>query len=58
MALPPALPLDNPRAQAVVGCAIAFPTMATFSVIGRFLARRLKKADFQADDWTVVLSLV
>ncbi|KAI4159446.1 MAG: hypothetical protein L6R39_000348 [Caloplaca ligustica] len=58
MALPPPLPNDNSRARTVVGCAIAFPAMATLAVIGRFVARRLKKADLMADDWLIVLALI
>lgn len=58
MAVPAPLPNNNPRGRSVVGWDVAFLAIATFAVIGRFVARRLKKADLKADDWTIVLSLI
>lgn len=58
MPWPPPLPLDNEHARSVVGVGLCFPTVATLCVIGRFVARRLKKAAIKADDWIILPALV
>lgn len=54
---PSPLPLDNQHAKSIVICAIVFPTIATLAVVGRFCARRMKKAAFEADDWIILPAL-
>ena len=42
----------------MLGLSIAFPIIATASVIFRFEARRIKRLKLEADDWTVLVALV
>ena len=38
--------------------AIVFPILATFAVLFRFYARKIKSQRLKADDWTILLTLV
>jgi len=58
MALPAALPLDNGHASSIVVCAILFPSLATLSVVARFVARWKKGVGYGADDCFVVFALI
>ena len=42
----------------MLGLSIAFPIIATASVIFRFEARRIKRLKLEADDWTILVALV
>ena len=42
----------------LLGLTIAFPIIATASVIFRFEARRIKRLKLEADDWLVLAALV
>ena len=42
----------------ILGLGIAFPIIATASVIFRFEARRIKRLKLEADDWTILAALV
>ena len=42
----------------MLGLGIAFPIIATASVIFRFETRRIKRLKLEADDWTILIALV
>lgn len=58
MTLPEALPLDNGHASSIVICAVLFPSLATLSVVARFIARWTKGVGYGLDDYFVVLALM
>ena len=44
--------------QLLLAVAIVFPLLATFAVIIRFYARKMKSQSLRADDWMIVFTLV
>ena len=45
-------------ASVIIGLSISFPILAIVSVIFRFEARRIKRLQLAADDWTILAALV
>ena len=50
--------MPNHDNSVVLGLGIAFPVIATASVVFRFETRRIKRLKLEADDWTVLAALV
>jgi len=42
----------------IIGVSVALPIVATIAVILRLIARRLKRAEWKADDLVVIAALV
>ncbi|KAL9052996.1 MAG: hypothetical protein Q9162_005052 [Coniocarpon cinnabarinum] len=55
--MPPPLSLDNQGSVNLVVATIVLTVIATFSVVGRFISRRICKAGYSWDDWLVVAAL-
>lgn len=43
---------------AIITTSVVMPCMAALAVTARFQARRVKRMQFAADDWTILVALV
>ena len=55
--LPPAFPLDNSRQLTITVLSFLLPSIATLTVIGRFVARHIRRVGYGLDDWIIVPAL-
>lgn len=58
MLLPPSLTPRSERSWSVVVVSILFPLLATLTLVGRFVSRRIQKLKYGWDDWIAALALL